>query len=77
MATIQLTLATKQTSTTPVPASRARRTLDEAGRLLTWEGVALLYGLVIVGPFAVLGGVAWVGARMRRRSTEGRLLARS
>ena len=76
-ATIQLTLATKEQSSTPVPASRVRRTLDEAGRILTWEGVALLYGLVVAGPFALVGAVAWVGARMRRRSVESRLLARS
>ena len=77
MATIQLALVTKEHSTTPAPAPRVRRTLDEAGRILAWEGVALLYGLVIVGPFALVGAVAWAGARMRRKSVEGRLLARS
>ena len=53
LATIQLTLATKEGSAVPAPASRVRRTLDEAGRILAWEGVALLYGLVVVGPFAL------------------------
>ena len=77
MATIQLALATKEHSTTPTPASRVRRTLDEAGRILTWEGVALLYGLVVAGPFVLFGGLAWVGTRMRRRNVESRLLARS
>jgi hypothetical protein len=77
LATIQLTLATKQQSTGPAPASRARRTLDEAGRILTWEGVAVLYGLVVAGPFLVVGAAAWFAARMRRRSIESRLLARS
>jgi hypothetical protein len=77
LATIQVTLATKQTSATPVPGSRARRTLDEAGRILTWEGVALLYGLVVVGPFALVGALGWLGARTRKRSEERRLLARS
>ena len=77
MATIQLALATKDKSVGPVPASRVRRTLDEAGRILTWEGVALLYGLVVVGPFALFGALAWVCTRMRRRNVESRLLARS
>jgi hypothetical protein len=77
LATIQLTLTTKQQSTGPAPASRARRTLDEAGRILTWEGVAVLYGLVVAGPFLVVGVAAWFAARLRRRSIESRLLARS
>jgi TolA-binding protein len=76
LATIQLTIATKQKSATPAPASRLRRTLHEAGRILTWEGVALLYCLVVAGPFALAGALAWFGARMRRRSIENRLLAR-
>jgi hypothetical protein len=77
LATIQLSLTTKETSETPAPASRARRTLDEAGRILTWEGVALLYGLVVVGPFVLVGALAWLAARTRRRGEERRLLARS
>jgi len=77
LATIQLALATKNKSEVPAPASRVRRTLDEAGRILTWEGVALLYGLVVVGPFVLFGALAWVGTRMRRRNVESRLLARS
>ncbi len=75
--TIQLTLTTKQTSTTPVPASRVDRTLDEAGRIITWEGIALLYAIVVAGPLAVVGLLGWFGARQRRRSIEARLLARS
>jgi hypothetical protein len=77
LATIQLTLATKQKSATPAPASRLRRTVHEAGRILTWEGIAVLYCLVVAGPFALVGALAWFGARMRRRSIESRLLARS
>ena len=76
LATIQLTLATKDGAGTPAPTSRARRTLDEAGRILAWEGVALLYGLVVVGPFALVALIVWLGARSRRRGEEDRLLAR-
>jgi uncharacterized protein DUF4349 len=76
LATIQLTIATKEKSAAPVATSRLRRTLHEAGRILTWEGVAVLYCLVVAGPFALVGALAWFGARMRRRSIESRLLAR-
>jgi hypothetical protein len=76
LATIQLTLTTNEKSAAPAPASRVRRTLDEAGRILAWEGVALLYGLVVIGPFALVGAAAWLGARTRKRAEERRLLAR-
>ena len=75
-ATIQLSLATKEQAATPAAGSRLDRTLDEAGRILAWEGVALLYALVVVGPFALLGALAWLGLRLRRRAEEDRLLAR-
>ena len=77
LATIQLTLTSGEQSVAPVPASRARRTLDEAGRILAWEGVAVLYGLVVIAPFGLLAGIVWLTARLRRRSAEERLLARS
>jgi multidrug resistance efflux pump len=77
LATIQLTLATKQQSGTPAPASRWRRSLDEAGRILAWEGIAMLYALAVVVPFGALGGLAWLGTRARRRGVERRLLARA
>jgi len=77
LATIQLSLATKEQSSSPAPASRWRRSLDAAARILTWEGIAFLYGLAVVVPFALLGGLAWFGARTRRRGNERRLLART
>jgi hypothetical protein len=76
-ATIQLALATKEQSGAPVAPSRLRRSLDETGRILTWEGVALLYTLVVVAPFALVGALVWYAGRARRRSEEARLLARS
>jgi hypothetical protein len=75
LATIQLTLATEEGSGSPVPASRVHRTVDELGRILAWEGIALLYALVVAGPFAVAGLLAWLAVRLRRRSSETRLLA--
>jgi chromosome segregation ATPase len=76
LATIQLTLATKEGSSGAAPASRLDRTLHEAGRILAWEGIALLYALVVVGPVAVVALLAWLAARLRRRGEERRLLAR-
>jgi len=75
-ATIQLALTTKEQSGAPVAPSRLHRSLDEAGRILTWEGVALLYALVVVVPFALVGALVWYAGRTRRRNEEARLLAR-
>ena len=78
LATIQLSLATKdQSGATPVPAARIDRTLDQIARILTWEGVALLYAFILVAPFALVGALAWFGTRLRRRNVEARLLTRS
>src|SRR5262249_16877501 len=76
-ATIQLTLTTKETSAVPAPSSRIDRTLDKAGRIIAWEGIALLYPVVVAAPLAVVALLAWFVARERRRSIEARLLARS
>lgn len=75
-ATVRLSLATDAAAAVPPPPSRARRTLDRAGEILAWEGVAALYALVVLAPLALLGGVAWFAARTRRRNVENRLLAR-
>jgi hypothetical protein len=77
LATIQLTLATKEQSTTAPPPSRFHRSLDELGRVLTWEGIAVLYAAAVALPFALVGAAVWLAARMRRRGDERRLLARS
>lgn len=77
LATIQLSLTTKEQSSTPAPVPRWRRSLDKAGGILSWEGIAVLYVLVVTLPFALLGGLGWLGARTRRRGNERRLLART
>jgi hypothetical protein len=77
LATIQLSLSTRARSATPPPTPRWRRSVDEAARILTWEGIAMLYALAVVAPFALLGGLAWLGSRARRRGSERRLLART
>jgi hypothetical protein len=51
------------------------RRLRSAVSFLGLEGTILLYALIVVSPFALLGGLAWGGARLRRRRDEERLLA--
>ncbi len=75
-ATIQLQLQTAAKAVAPLP-SRANRILGQAGRILAWEGAAVLYALVIAGPFALVAAAFAFAARTRRRGLETRLLARS
>lgn len=75
-ATINLQLQTVAKAIIP-PPSRANRILHQAGRILAWEGAALLYVLVIAGPFALVAAAFAFTARARRRGEESRLLARS
>jgi len=42
--------------------------------VLAWEGIALLYALVVAGPFILLGVLVWLALRLRRRQVETRLL---
>ncbi len=75
-ATIQLQLQTAAKAVAPLP-SRANRILQQAGRILAWEGAAVLYALVVAGPFALVAAAFAFTARARRRGEESRLLARS
>ena len=69
-ATIQLGLTTERIEPAAVEDGR----LDDLKEILAWEGTALLYALVVAGPFVVLGILIWLGLRFRRRSEENRLL---
>jgi hypothetical protein len=51
------------------------RRLHSAVGFLGLEGTILLYALIVVSPFAVLGALAWAATRLRRRREEDRLLA--
>jgi hypothetical protein len=74
-ATIQLTLQTSQSATVvPVP-SRWDDALHRAGEILTAEATFVLYALVIVGPFALLGLLIWLGRRGIRRRQDAQLLS--
>lgn len=68
--TVYVTLTTEEIEATPVGGSR----LDGITDVLAWEAVALLYALVVAGPFVLVGLLIWLALRLRRRQVETRLL---
>jgi uncharacterized protein DUF4349 len=69
-ATIYLTLTTEEIE----PAAVGSSPLDNVKDVLAWEAIALLYALVVAGPFVLLGILVWLSLRLRRRQVETRLL---
>jgi hypothetical protein len=69
-ATVYLTLTTEEIQPEAVGGSR----IDDIKDVLAWEGIALLYVLVVAGPFILLGILVWLALRVRRRQVETRLL---
>ena len=69
-ATIYLTLTTEEIQPAAVGGSR----LDDVKDVLAWEAIALLYAVVVAGPFILLGILVWLTLRLRRRQVETRLL---
>jgi hypothetical protein len=55
-------------------SSRIGRLLGNAAHFLALEGIILLYALIVLAPFLLLGALAWWIVRERRRREE-RLLA--
>jgi hypothetical protein len=51
--------------------------LDDAGNIFAMEAIAVLYALVVVGPFALLAAFALLGERARRRRANHALLERA
>jgi Domain of unknown function (DUF4349) len=74
-ARISLVLSTAHSAVTPVhQRGRTGRMLHSAVGFLGLEGMIALYALIVISPFALIGGLAWALARMRRRRDEDRLL---
>lgn len=71
-ATIYLSLTTEEIT----PDAQSGSRLDDVKDVLAWEAIALLYALVVAGPFLVLGVLVWLALRLRRRREEARLLAK-
>jgi hypothetical protein len=76
-ATVSLALRTGEEAAVPVAPSRLDRALDRTVDILAWEGIALLYAVVVAGPFLLLAAAVWAGSRLRRRREDDRLLATS
>jgi hypothetical protein len=77
-ANISLTLTTnKDAGIVPAHHTTGRfdRLLGSAARFLALEGIIVLYALVVLSPFLILGGLTWWILRERRRREESRLLA--
>jgi len=72
-ASIALTLTTEKIE--PVVTGESK--LDGIKDVLVWEGVVVLYALVVAGPLVVLGVLIWIARRLRRRREETRLLAQT
>jgi hypothetical protein len=75
LATIQLALQTDGSAAVPAAPSGIDRTLDQAVRVLAWQGVALLFLVLVAGPLVAVAIAAWLGARTVRRRGEARALA--
>ncbi len=70
-ATIYLSLTTEEIEPAAVGGGSA---LDDVKDVLRWEGIAILFFLVVAGPFILLGILIWLALRLRRRQVETRLL---
>jgi Domain of unknown function (DUF4349) len=68
--TVYVSLTTEEIQATPVGGSR----LDDVKDVLAWEAIALLYVLVVAGPFVIVGVLVWLLIRLLRRRETARLL---
>ena len=71
LGTVYLTLTTERIQAAATDDDDA---LSAVGDILRWEGMALLFALVVAGPFLVLGCLVWLAVRLRRRQVTTRLL---
>jgi Domain of unknown function (DUF4349) len=73
-AKVSLALTTTEPAAKHVAPSRFDRFWDNTEDILGKELIAVLYALVIAGPFLFLGALLFVGERIRRRRADHRLL---
>jgi Domain of unknown function (DUF4349) len=73
-ANISLQLTTTKPAAKQEEPGRFDRFWGDAGDILGKEAIAVLYALVIVGPFAILAALAFFAGRARRRRADHRLL---
>src|ERR687897_2272072 len=68
--TVYLTLTTEEIQAVPGGGGRLEGVKD----VLAWEAVALLYSVVVAGPFVLLGLLVWLLIKLLRRRETARLL---
>ena len=73
-AKVSLQLTTSQPAAKQQEPGRFDRFWGDAGDILGKEAIAVLYALVIVGPFLILAALAFFAERARRRRADHRLL---
>ncbi len=73
-AEVQLLLTTRKVAPKHVAPGRFDRFRDNAGDILGKEAIAVLYALVVAGPFVLLAALALLAERARRRRADSRLL---
>jgi hypothetical protein len=78
LATVQLQLVTDQSgSVVPGTPSRIDRAVDRALEVLAWEGIGILFAIVVAAPFLLLAAGIWGVQRVVRRREAERLLGTS
>jgi Domain of unknown function (DUF4349) len=73
-ARISLQLTTKKPAAKHVEPGRFGRFWVNSGDILGKEAIAVLYALVVVGPFVLLAALVLLAERLRRRRADHRLL---
>lgn len=73
-AKIALQLTTRKTAAKHVAPGRFDSFWGDASDILGKEAIAVLYALVVAGPFAILAALALLAERARRRRADHRLL---
>ena len=73
-ARVSLQLTTAKPAAQHVAPGRFDRFLDNSGNILGKEAIAVLYALVVAGPFVLLAALLLLGERTRRRRADHRLL---
>ena len=73
-ARVALQLTTSKPAPQAAAPGRFDRFLDTSGDILGKEAIAVLYALVVAGPFVLIAALLFVGERARRRRADHRLL---
>jgi hypothetical protein len=73
-AKVALQLTTAKPAAQHVAPGRFDRFLDTSGDILGKEAIAVLYALVVAGPFVLIAALLFLGERTRRRRSDHRLL---